>query len=269
MPPEAVPKRSVCGGAERVGEQVGELGLLLEDEEAEVVGDQVGEGDRDQGVGEAGAQRGQRGRAADRAHAAHAEQVDEADAGEAEADEERVGEAQRGGQVDAGSTSQSKMLSIADLKAPSWAPSKLVVAIEAITTAAEPGSVAQRVAAESGRRRPSRPSLDPEAAELGEHPEVDREDLAALAPLLDPEQGHHRQRVAAVDEGGDGGRVRGEADGDAAAGAVDDLQPDEGDAGRPPPASGRAAPGRRGGPGAARRSPGSRRRRPGRPRARG
>ena len=29
------------------------------------------------------------------------------------------------------------------LKAPSWAPSKLVVAIEAITTAAEPGSVAQ------------------------------------------------------------------------------------------------------------------------------
>ena len=43
-------------GAERVGEQVGELRLLLEDEEAEVVGDEVGEGDRDQRVGEAGAQ---------------------------------------------------------------------------------------------------------------------------------------------------------------------------------------------------------------------
>ena len=40
-------------GAEGVGEQVGELGLLLVDEEAEVVGDEVGEGDRDQGVGEA------------------------------------------------------------------------------------------------------------------------------------------------------------------------------------------------------------------------
>ena len=39
-------------GAQRVGEQVGELGLLLEDEEAEVVGDEVGEGDRDQRVGE-------------------------------------------------------------------------------------------------------------------------------------------------------------------------------------------------------------------------
>ena len=51
MPPEAVPKRSVVAGPERVGEQVGELGLLLEDEEAEVVGDQVGEGDRDQACG--------------------------------------------------------------------------------------------------------------------------------------------------------------------------------------------------------------------------
>ncbi len=37
MPPEAVPKRSVRRGAQRVGEQVGKLGLLLEDEEAEVV----------------------------------------------------------------------------------------------------------------------------------------------------------------------------------------------------------------------------------------
>ena len=53
------------------------------------------------------------------------------------------------------------MLSIAPLKAPSWAPSKLVVPIEAITTAAEPGTVAQRVAAENGRRTPSRPSLTP------------------------------------------------------------------------------------------------------------
>ena len=47
------------------------------------------------------------------------------------------------------------------LKAPSWAPSKLVEAIEAITTAAEPGSVAQLVAAASGRRRPSLPSSTP------------------------------------------------------------------------------------------------------------
>ena len=65
IPPEAVPKRSVVAGPERVGEQVGELRLLLEDEEAEVVGDQVGEGDRDQRVGEAGPQLRQRGRAAD------------------------------------------------------------------------------------------------------------------------------------------------------------------------------------------------------------
>ena len=71
-------------GAERVGEQVGELGLLLEDEEAEVVGDEVGEGDRDQGVGEADAQLRERGGAADGPHPAHAEQVDEGDAGEAE-----------------------------------------------------------------------------------------------------------------------------------------------------------------------------------------
>ena len=94
---------------------------------------------------------------------------------------------------------------------------------------------------------PSRPSSTPKAAEPGEHPEVDREDLAPLAPLLDPEEGHHRQRVGAVDEGGDAGGVRVEADGDAAAGAVDDLQPDERRAGRSRPASGRAAPGRRGG----------------------
>ena len=179
----------------------------------------------------------ERRRAAHGRHPAHADQVDEADAGEAEQHEDRVGErAARSVRPSRASTSQSKVLSIAPLKAPSWAPSKLVVAIEAITTAAEPGTVAQWVAAESGRRRPSRPSSTPKAAELGEHPEVDREDLAPLAPLLDPEQGHHRQRVDAVDEGGDAGGVRVEADRDAAAGAVDDLQPDEGeqaDRGRP------------------------------------
>ena len=79
MPEEAVPKRSVVAGPERVGEQVGELGLLLEDEEAEVVGDEVGEGDRDQRVGEADAQLRQRGRPAHGPHPADAEQVDEGD----------------------------------------------------------------------------------------------------------------------------------------------------------------------------------------------
>ncbi len=59
------------------------------------------------------------------------------------------------------SESHSKVCRMPLLKAPSWAPSKLVEAIEAITTAAEPGTVAQWVAAESGRRRPSRPSLTP------------------------------------------------------------------------------------------------------------
>ena len=73
------------------------------------------------------------------------------------------------------------------------------------------------------------PVLHAERGELGEHPEVDREGLAAAAPLLDSEEGHHRQRVAGVDEGGDAGRVRVEADRDAAARAVDDLEPDEGE----------------------------------------
>ncbi len=59
------------------------------------------------------------------------------------------------------SESQPKTFSIAFLNAPSEAPSKLVVAIEAITTAAEPGTVAHLVAAEKGRRRPSRPSSAP------------------------------------------------------------------------------------------------------------
>ncbi len=54
-----------------------------------------------------------------------------------------------------------KVLSSALLNAPSWAPSKLVVAIEAITTAADPGTVAQLVAAANGRRTPSRPSFVP------------------------------------------------------------------------------------------------------------
>jgi hypothetical protein len=49
--------------------------------------------------------------------------------------------------------------------APSSAPSKLVVAIEAITTAVEPRTlVAQRVAAARGRRRPMRPSSTPNGA---------------------------------------------------------------------------------------------------------
>ena len=95
------------------------------------------------------------------------------------------------------------------LNAPSWAPSKLVLAIEAITTAAEPGTVAQWTAAESGWLHAEPAVLDAEPAELGEHPEVDREDLAAFAPLLDPEQRHHRQRVGAVDEVGDRGRRAG------------------------------------------------------------
>ena len=64
-----------------------------------------------------------------------------------------------------GSTERSrnhlKVLSRAPLKAPSWAPSKLVVPIEAITIASEPGTVAHFVAAEKGRRTPSRPSLTP------------------------------------------------------------------------------------------------------------
>ena len=127
------------------------------------------------------------------------------------------------------STRRLKVLSSAPLNAPSWAPSKLVVAIEAITTAAEPGTVAHFVAAENGRRTPSRPSLTAEAAEPPEHAEVDREDLPRATPLLDAEQGHHRQRVAAVDEGGDRRRVRVEPHRDPAAGAVDDLQPDDRD----------------------------------------
>ena len=49
MPPPAVPKWSVVAGAERVREQVGELGLLRKIEEAEVVGGQVREPDRDEG----------------------------------------------------------------------------------------------------------------------------------------------------------------------------------------------------------------------------
>ena len=120
-----------------------------------------------------------------------------------------------------------KRRSSAPLKAPSWAPSKLVEAIEAITTAAEPGT---RRPVGRGREGPSpaEPAvLDADRRQLGEHPEVDREDLAALAPLLDPEQSHHRQRVGAVDEGGDAGGVGIEADGDAARRPVDDLEPDE------------------------------------------
>ena len=39
-----------------------------------------------------------------------------------------------------------------------------MLAIEAMTTAVEPGTVAQWVAAESARRRPMRPSLTPNGA---------------------------------------------------------------------------------------------------------
>ena len=56
------------------------------------------------------------------------------------------------------SASQLKVSSSGCFSAPSWAPSKLVVPIEAITTAAEPGTAAQRVAAASGRLTPSLPS---------------------------------------------------------------------------------------------------------------
>ena len=44
----------VVAGPERIGEQEGELGLLEVDDVAEVVGDDVGERDRDEGVRERG-----------------------------------------------------------------------------------------------------------------------------------------------------------------------------------------------------------------------
>ena len=67
------------------------------------------------------------------------------------------------------STRRLKVLSSALLNAPSWAPSKLVLAIEAITTAADPGTVAQVVVAErDGDAEP--PVLGAEAAELANMP---------------------------------------------------------------------------------------------------
>ena len=56
------------------------------------------------------------------------------------------------------STSLLKVLLIGSLSAPSWAPSKLVVPIEATTSATDPGTVAQWVAPENRRRRPMRRS---------------------------------------------------------------------------------------------------------------
>ena len=53
---------------------------------------------------------------------------------------------------------------IPPLNAPSWAPSKLVEEIEAITTAAEPGRLAHLVAAANGRRSPSLPLRTPNGA---------------------------------------------------------------------------------------------------------
>ena len=142
---------------ERIGEQVGELRLLLVDEEAEVVGDEVGERDRDQGVSEAAAQLRGRRRSRDAAHAANPERVDQPDAGEGRQHEDRVGEAQRRGQAEAGIGEVAEEAFDRAFEGPLLRPSKLVEAIEAITTAAEPGSVAHFVAAVSGRRRPSRP----------------------------------------------------------------------------------------------------------------
>ena len=114
------------GGAEevgrrrpqRVGEQVGELGLLLEDEEAEVVGDQVGEGDRDQGVGEAAAQlleaAARPARVASRARRAGRRRRPRA---KVSAHEDRVGDAQRRRRRRSpASASQLKVCSIAALE---------------------------------------------------------------------------------------------------------------------------------------------------------
>ena len=56
------------------------------------------------------------------------------------------------------SPSQLKVSRIGCFRTPSWAPSKLVVPIEAITTATEPGTAAHLVAAESGGLTPRRPS---------------------------------------------------------------------------------------------------------------
>ena len=104
----------------------------------------------------------------------------------------------------------SKTLSIAPFGAPSWAPSKLVVADRGEHQRDRAGHVAQLVGRRErrgGRACRRRTSND---ASRREHPEVDREGLAALDPLLDPEQGHHAKRVAAVDERGDRDRRAGE-----------------------------------------------------------
>ncbi len=70
------------------------------------------------------------------------------------------------------------------------------------------------------------PVLDPEAAQLGEHAEVDREDLPGLAPLLYPEESHHRQGVEAVAERGKADGVWGQPDRDPSSTTVNHLEPD-------------------------------------------
>ena len=127
----------------------------------------------------------------------------------------------------------------------SWSPP-----IVTRTSATDPATAAPVARARrSRRRRPSRPSRTSSGARRREHPEVDRERLAALEPLLDPEEGHADEGVGAVDERRDRDVCGRQPDARTRC-AVDQLEPDEGEEPERRRASARAARDRRAGGGA-------------------
>ena len=127
------------------------------------------------------------------------------------------------------SLNRSRIHSMPSLNTPSWAPSKVVVPIEAMITATEPGTghPAGRTGKEPAKAEDAVAEL--ELAERTEHAEVDREGLAVPEEGLAAERGGHAEGVDRIGDRGPGDDLRLEADRHAVAFAVDQFEPDEAD----------------------------------------
>ena len=218
---------SVAGRPERIGEQEAELGLLEVDDVAEVVGDEVGERDRDERVRERRGRAGGRCARARRSASPGSRPRRSRRRGEGDGEDRSCSRsaAPATGSIPPSSEGSGRASGSSSFSTPSWAPSNVVPPIETRTRASEPAiDPAQVVEAESGRRSWSRPSSHRERREAGEHPEVLGEGLAAIDPALDPEQGHRRERDRRVDERRDRDVARREADEAEAGLAPDELE---------------------------------------------
>ena len=230
------------GGAipEGIGEQEGELGLDLEGEQAEVVGHQVGECNRDQDMAE---RAGEVASGGCPRHGRHAPDPHGEDQGN---DQHAQSEHRCRPQPARGQGAEPDLSHPRGDGVERTGKDSLLGAVEGRRADGGDGDGNRPGTGDPGRgprhelADAEAPLPDRQLSEGSEHPEIDREDLPVRKPLLPTEESDHRQRVDGVDDRSDCDRLRLDPDRDRVTRSVDQLEPDhreETDRGGPPPQS--------------------------------